>query len=107
MATKTVELAGMTLELDEDGFIQNPELWNEDVARFFAPEEAIDELTEDHWAVIHYIRNYYEQFGIAPMIRKIGKDLGLEVKYMYQIFPTGLDKGACRLAGLPKPTGCV
>ncbi|MFQ5612346.1 MAG: TusE/DsrC/DsvC family sulfur relay protein [Anaerolineae bacterium] len=107
MTGKTVEFEGMTLELDEDGFIQNPDLWSEAVARFFAPEEAIEELSEDHWTVINYIRNYYLEFGIAPMIRKMSKDMGFSVKYMYQLFPTGLDKGACRLAGLPKPTGCV
>ena len=103
----TVEFQDQTLELDEDGFLQNPELWNDDIALFFAPQEAVPEMTEQHWAIVRYIRNYYEQFGIAPMIRKIGKDTGIPVKEMYQLFPTGLDKGACQIAGLPKPTGCV
>ncbi len=107
MAGQTIEFKGKTLELDEDGFLQDPDLWDEEIAEFFAKEEAIPELTEEHWKVINYIRDYYLQFGIAPMIRKIGKACDMPVKHMYQIFPTGLDKGACRCAGLPKPTGCV
>ncbi len=96
-----------TLELDEDGFLQSPDLWNDDIALFFAKQESVPDMTEAHWQIVRYIRNYYEQYGIAPMIRKISKDLSIPVKEMYQLFPTGLDKGACKIAGLPKPTGCV
>lgn len=103
----TIEFKGQTLELDEDGFLQDPAKWNEELALFFAEQESVPEMTEDHWKIVRYIRNYYEQFGIAPMIRKIAKETGIPVKTMYQLFPTGLDKGACRIAGLPKPTGCV
>ncbi len=103
----TAELNGKTLELDEDGFLQNPDLWNADIAQFFAEKEGIGALTDEHWKVINMIRNYYLQFGIAPMIRKVCKDTGFELKYIYQLFPTGPAKGACKLAGLPKPTGCV
>ncbi|RME49920.1 MAG: TusE/DsrC/DsvC family sulfur relay protein [Caldilineae bacterium] len=103
----TIEYKGQMLELDEDGFLQDPSLWNDELALFFAPMESVPEMTEDHWKIVRYIRNYYEKYGIAPMIRKIAKDTGIPVKRMYQLFPTGLDKGACRIAGLPKPTGCV
>ncbi len=103
----TIELKGNTMELDEDGFLQHPELWNPEIAQFFSDKEGIGELTDEHWKVINMIRNYYLQFGIAPMIRKVCKDTGFELKYIYQLFPTGPAKGACKLAGLPKPTGCV
>ena len=71
------------------------------------PPKAWTELTENHWKVINYLRNYYLQFGIAPMIRKVCKETGFKLNEIYQMFPSGPAKGACKLAGLPKPTGCV
>ena len=103
----TIELGGNSYTVDEDGFLENPEIWNEKVALDFASTEGVAELTEDHWKVINYLRGYYEQFGIAPMIRKLCKETGFKLKYIYELFPSGPAKGACKLAGLPKPTGCV
>lgn len=103
----TFATAGRTYEVDEDGFLQEPERWNEEVARDFAITEAVTELTESHWKVINYIRGYYVEFGIAPMIRKLCKETGYKLKEIYELFPSGPAKGACKLAGLPKPTGCV
>ena len=101
------EIEGRKYEVDEDGFLQEPERWNEDVAKDFAETEAVTDLTEGHWKVIKYIRNYYLQFGIAPMVRKLCKETGFKLNEIYQLFPSGPAKGACKLAGLPKPTGCV
>ncbi len=101
------EVHGKTYDVDEDGFLEAPELWNEDVAKDFAESEAIAQLTEEHWKVIKYIRDYYVQFGIAPMIRKLCKETGYKLNDIYKLFPSGPAKGACKLAGLPKPTGCV
>jgi dissimilatory sulfite reductase related protein len=98
---------GKVYEVDEDGFLQDPGLWNDEVAKDFMSTEGITELTDDHWKVIHYIRNYYLQFGIAPMVRKVCKQTGFTLKEIYNLFPSGPAKGACKLAGLPKPTGCV
>lgn len=95
------------IEIDEDGFIVDPDQWSEDVAMYFASVEGIAELNEDHWKVINYLRNYFEQFQLAPMIRKLCKETGCSLKYLYELFPTGPARGACKLAGLPKPTGCV
>ena len=103
----TLTLRGRDFEVDEDGFLEDPTVWNEDAAICFAATEEIEELTEDHWKVIHYLHNYYAQFGIAPMIRKLCKDTGFDLKYIYKLFPSGPAKGACKIAGLPKPTGCV
>jgi TusE/DsrC/DsvC family sulfur relay protein len=103
-----IEYKGQQIEVDEDGFIADPSLWNEDLARFLAEtQEGITELTEDHWKVIHYLNKYYKDFGIAPMIRKLCKDTGFDLKRIYELFPSGPAKGACKIAGLPKPTGCV
>ncbi len=104
---ETIELAGKTFEVDEDGFLQNPELWDDEVATAFAPTEGITEMTEEHWNVVHYIRDYYLKFGVAPMIRKLCKETGCNLKKIYELFPSGPAKGACKIAGLPKPTGCV
>ncbi|HHY94154.1 MAG TPA: TusE/DsrC/DsvC family sulfur relay protein [Firmicutes bacterium] len=102
-----IKYGDKTIEVDEDGFIQDPEAWNQDLAAFLAKMEGVDNLTEDHWKVINFLRNYYLEFGIAPMIRKLCKETGFNLKYIYELFPSGPAKGACKLAGLPKPTGCV
>jgi len=102
-----LELNGKTYIVDEDGFLEDPGVWNEDVAKDFASIEGVEELTEEHWKMINYLRSYYQQFGIAPMIRKLCKETGFDLKKVYQLFPSGPAKGACKLAGLAKPTGCV
>jgi tRNA 2-thiouridine synthesizing protein E len=93
--------------VDEDGFIQEPDQWNKDVAKALASTEGVDDLTEDHWKVVEYLRHYYLEFGVAPMIRKLCKESGFPLKRIYELFPSGPAKGACKVAGLPKPTGCV
>jgi tRNA 2-thiouridine synthesizing protein E len=97
----------VSLEVDEDGFMQEPEDWNKDVAVALATTEGVDDLTEEHWKLVDYLRNYYLQFGVAPMIRKLCKETGFDLKKVYALFPSGPAKGACKVAGLPKPTGCV
>lgn len=103
----TFEWKNVKVEVDEDGFMENPEEWNEDVAYALASTEDVAELTEDHWKLIHYLRDYFQQYGIAPMIRKLCKETGFPLKKVYEMFPSGPAKGACKVAGLAKPTGCV
>jgi len=102
-----IELKGLQIDVDEDGFIQNPSDWSEEIAIAIATTEDVNDLTENHWKVIHYLRDYYQQFGIAPMIRKLCKETGYPLKDIYEMFPSGPAKGACKITGLPKPTGCV
>jgi tRNA 2-thiouridine synthesizing protein E len=101
------EWEDIKIEVDEDGFMENPDDWNEKVAMALASTEDVGELTEDHWKVIHYLRDYFKQYGIAPMIRKLCKETGFTLKEIYDLFPSGPAKGACKVAGLAKPTGCV
>ena len=101
------ELGDVKIEVDEDGFMAEPDGWSEEIAKALATTESVEKLTEDHWKVVNFIRNYYIEFGIAPMIRKLCKSTGFELKYIYELFPSGPAKGACKVAGLPKPTGCV
>jgi tRNA 2-thiouridine synthesizing protein E len=96
-----------TLSIDEDGFIQEPDLWDQDVALALAKTEGVDELTDEHWKVVNYLREYYLEYGVAPMIRKLCKSTGFKLSQIYELFPSGPAKGACKVAGLPKPTGCV
>ena len=103
-----LDVGGKTYELNEDGFLQYPDVWNEAVALALAKaEEGLDELTEEHWKVINYIRGYYLEKNLAPMVRKVCKNSGFSLKYIFELFPSGPAKGACKLAGLPKPDGCV
>jgi TusE/DsrC/DsvC family sulfur relay protein len=97
----------VSIEVDEDGFIQQPDMWNETVAAALSSTEGVDTLTEEHWKVVNYLREYYLKFGVAPMIRKLCKETGFDLKKIYALFPSGPAKGACKVAGLPKPTGCV
>ena len=102
-----IEVNGQAVELDEDGFLVTLDQWNEDVARYLAKEEGVEELNEDHWKIINYLRGYFAEYGIAPMVRKMTKESGYSLKEIYDLFPSGPAKGACKVAGLPKPTGCV
>lgn len=94
-------------DVDEDGFLQEPGRWNKDVAAALAKVEGVQELTAEHWKVVEYLRSYYLEFQVAPMIRKLCKDTGFKLNKIYELFPSGPAKGACKVAGLPKPTGCV
>jgi TusE/DsrC/DsvC family sulfur relay protein len=104
----SLEFQGRQLELNEEGFLADPGEWTEDVALVLAKDqESLDALTPEHWAVIRFIRSYYLEKKLAPMVRAICKTTGLQLRQIYELFPSGPAKGACKLAGLPKPDGCV
>jgi len=103
----TVELLGKQIELDDEGYLKNTDDWNEDIAREIAREEGIGELTDRHWAVINLMRKEYLEKGDAPSIRRLTKESGVPTKELYQLFPKGPAKKAARIAGIPKPTGCI
>ena len=109
----SINVNGKDVEVDEEGYLVNLGDWNEDIAKALSDQDGL-ELTESHWEVIHFLREYYDEYQIAPAVRvltkAIGKKLGKEKgnsKYLYELFPYGPAKQACRFAGLPKPTGCV
>ena len=107
------EVNGRSFESDEEGFLVDIASWNEELANLIAKDEEID-MTEEHWEVVNFLRDYYNEYQIAPAVRvlikavkkKMGADKGSN-KYMYELFPYGPAKQACKIAGLPKPTGCV
>jgi len=111
--SKSLVINGVALETDQEGYLMNQLEWSADVAVELAHQDDC-ELTENHWEVIYFLREYFEAYDIAPAIRiltkNIGKKLGKEKgnsKYLYELFPQGPAKQACKYAGLPKPTGCV
>ena len=103
----TVRQGNTQFEIDNHGFMQNPEVWNEDVAKALAAGEELVELTEDHWKLIKYMRAYYLKHNSAPMIRKLCLETGFKLAKVYDLFPSGPAQGLCKIAGMAKPTGCV
>jgi len=108
-----IEVNGTTYETDEEGYLVNLAEWNEDIAKVIAQTENVD-MSPSHWEVVNFLRDYYNEYQIAPAVRvltkAIGKQLGADKgnsKYLYELFPYGPAKQACKIAGLPKPTGCV
>ena len=108
-----LEIGGKTYETDEEGYLANLSDWDPAVAEAMAKIDNCD-LSENHWEVINFLREYYQEYQIAPAVRvltkAIGKKLGPDKgnsKYLYELFPYGPAKQACKYAGLPKPTGCV
>ena len=114
MNTITVTLAGKTVEVDEEGFLENRSDWNEEIAKEMAKADKV-ELTPEHWEIINFMRAYYDEYQISPSARAlhkaIGKKLGPEkgkAKYLYELFPEGPAKQANKFAGLPRLMGgCV
>ncbi len=109
----TLEADGKSYEVDEEGYLTDWQEWTEAIAGVMAKEDGLD-LSEEHWNVIKFLRSYFEKYQIAPMIKILTKELaktyGKErgnTKYLYELYPAGPAKQACRYAGLPKPTGCV
>ncbi len=102
-----VEHQGKKFEVDEDGFLAILDEWGPEWVDYVKELEGITELKEDHWKVIQMLQDYFKKNGIAPMVRILSKVTGFKLKYIYELFPSGPGKGACKMAGLPKPTGCV
>ncbi|UCH84319.1 MAG: TusE/DsrC/DsvC family sulfur relay protein [Candidatus Latescibacterota bacterium] len=93
--------------LDQEGFLNEDTGWSQDVARELAERNDLGPITKDQWRIIYFVRDYYKEFGEGPPIMKIAKATGLTSKQICSCFPCGVAKGAYRLAGLPKPSGCL
>jgi tRNA 2-thiouridine synthesizing protein E len=108
-----IEVNGKTFETDEEGYLANINDWEPGVAEVMSKQDDLT-LTDEHWSIINFLREYYEEYQIAPAVRvltkAVGKKMGADKgnsKYLYGLFPYGPANQACRYAGLPKPTGCV
>jgi dissimilatory sulfite reductase related protein len=103
----TLMLLDTAIDVDAEGFLQKPEQWTEDLALEIARQSGIPDLNDRHWKVIRYMREAYLQKGTAPTIRTLGKDSGVPIKELYQLFPKGPAKLAAKIGGIPKPKGCI
>ena len=100
-------MSELTLARDADGNLANKADWNEEVALMLAKEEGIELLNERRWVVINFMRKVFEEKGDAPSIRRLTKESGINTKELYELFPGGPAKKAAKIAGLPKPKGCI
>ena len=103
----TVEEGGASFEVDEDGFLLDFNSFNQNWIEYVRKQEGIETISEEHQQVIDVLQDYYKKNGIAPMVRVLSKLTKFKLKHIYELFPSGPGKGACKMAGLPKPTGCV
>jgi dissimilatory sulfite reductase related protein len=103
----TATIAGNPVELNDEGFFLDPEQWTEDMVPELAAKEDITELDDKHWQVIRFMRQEYFAKGTGPTVRALGKTSGVSVKELYELFPKGPAKIAARIAGIPKPKGCI
>ncbi len=103
----TTTIAETPVDLDDEGFMTDPHQWNTRVAKAIAAEHGIPELTERHWQFVRFMRELYLETGEAPSIRRLGKESGVPVKELYELFPKGPAKLAARIGGIPKPKGCI
>jgi tRNA 2-thiouridine synthesizing protein E len=102
-----VDVGDKRIDFDDDGFMLKPLIWDSGVAAAIAQDEGIDEMTDEHWLIVNFIREYWEEHDMAPPVRLICKQSDLSVREIYKLFTSGPARGACRVAGLPKPDGCV
>ena len=105
MTIATVELADVTR--NDEGFFLDPSQWDEAMVPALAAQEGIHDLTERHWQVIRFMRSEYLEKGTGPTVRVLGKASGVPIKELYELFPKGPAKVAARIAGIPKPRGCI
>jgi TusE/DsrC/DsvC family sulfur relay protein len=103
----TTLIAEAPVEVDGEGFMSKPEQWNETIAEAIAAQNGIPELTDRHWLVVRFMRERYLATGNAPSIRSLGKESGVPIKELYQLFPKGPAKLAAKIGGIPKPKGCI
>lgn len=102
-----MQIGDVNVEFDKDGFMLEPESWGDAVAAAIAREEGIEEMSEDHWKIVNFIRDYWKEHDLAPPVRLVCQQCGVSVRQIYKLFASGPARGACRVAGLPKPDGCV
>jgi dissimilatory sulfite reductase related protein len=100
-------IADTAVDVEAEGFLTDPIQWTEAIAAEIARENGIPELTDRHWLVVRFMRERYLTTGAAPSIRALGKESGVPVKELYELFPKGPAKLAAKIGGIPKPKGCI
>jgi tRNA 2-thiouridine synthesizing protein E len=111
--SNTKQLAGKKIDVDKEGYLRNLDDWSEEIAECIAQEESIH-LTEDHWAVIHLLREFYHTFDVSPAMRPLVKYVGIHLGkekansiYLLTLFPPSPARISSKIAGLPRPANCL
>lgn len=99
-------IAGVTVDVNAEGYLTQANQWNEAIAQAIAAEEAVGPLTDKHWEVLNYLRQQQAN-GTALSIRGIGKSGVVDIQTFYALFPNGPLKKASKIAGIPKPASCI
>ena len=102
-----ITIADRSVDVDAEGFLTDPSQWTEEMGAEIARDNGVPELTDRHWQVVKFMRERYLSTGSAPSIRALGKESGVPVKELYQLFPKGPAKLAAKIGGIPKPRGCI
>lgn len=105
MTTRTI--ANVSVDLNDEGFFLHPEQWTREMVPELARADGLVALGDRHWYVIEFMRKEFEEKGTGPSVRALSKSSGVPIKELYQLFPTGPAKTAARIAGIPKPRGCI
>ena len=103
----TATIADTVVNVDSEGFLEDPAIWTPEMGVEIAKANGIDALTDRHWQVVNFMRTTYLETGTAPSIRALGKTSGVPIKELYQLFPKGPAKLAAKIGGIPKPRGCI
>ncbi|HET7310757.1 MAG TPA: TusE/DsrC/DsvC family sulfur relay protein [Mycobacteriales bacterium] len=103
----TTTTADVIPAVDAEGFFLDPEQWSEDLVPALARRDGIGELCDEHWMVIRFMRDQWRRTGSGPSVRALSKTSGVPIKRLYELFPKGPAKTAARIAGIPKPRGCI
>ena len=103
----TIVYAGTPVAVNEEGFFLDPGQWRDDMAPEIARESGVDPLTDQHWQVITHMRKEFAEKGTGPTVRALGRTSGVSIKELYLLFPKGPAKLAAKIAGIPKPRGCI
>lgn len=103
----TISFKNKKFEINEEGYLKVFDSWAEEFSHAMARQEGIEKLTDEHWQIIRYVRDYYVKHGIAPMILKLQRDLKISIWRLHELFPTTSERAICKISGLPKPTGCI
>ena len=104
---KVRDLHGRDIVFDGEDFFEDPDDWSEDIARSMAAEAGMQELSQEHWQVLYFLRDYYHRNGRAPLNKHLTSGLGMSISRIQALFPGGIKYGARRLAGLPNPKSCM
>ncbi|MDR2354178.1 MAG: TusE/DsrC/DsvC family sulfur relay protein [Deltaproteobacteria bacterium] len=105
--TGTVEYKGKVFPVDFEGFLTDPSLWGPEWVAHVQELEELDEITEEHYEILNILREYHATHGHPPKVKEMTMVTGFKLKHIYELFPSGPGKGACKMAGLRKPEGCV